>query len=78
MARRCRATRNPFKRQRSSNKCGNFCAGTFLLVKANYMYFRAINDGSAGGGSGDYPQNVSRRPCERGNYTWTMRPPDYG
>jgi hypothetical protein len=44
-----------------------------LLVRANYMYSHAINDGSAGGGSGDYPQNVSCRSCERGNSDYDVR-----
>jgi hypothetical protein len=44
-----------------------------LLLGANYMFSHAINDGSAGGGSGDYPQNVSCRTCERGNSSYDAR-----
>jgi hypothetical protein len=38
-----------------------------FLIRANYMFSHALNDGSAGGGSGDYPQNVSCRTCEKSN-----------
>ncbi len=43
------------------------------LFRANYMFSHAINDGSAGGGSGNYPQNVSCRSCERGNSDYDVR-----
>ena len=37
-----------------------------------HVFSHAINDGSAGGGSGNYPQNVSCRSCEKGNSATTM------
>ncbi len=44
-----------------------------LLFRANYMFAHALNDGSAGGGSGDYPQNVNCRSCEKGNSDYDIR-----
>ncbi len=44
-----------------------------LLFRANYMFSHALNDGSAGGGSGDYPENVSCRSCEKGNSDYDIR-----
>jgi hypothetical protein len=44
-----------------------------LLLRANYMYSHAINDGSAGGGSGNSPENVACRSCERGNSDFDVR-----
>ena len=46
-----------------------------LLVRVNYMYSHAINDGSAGGGSADGtgPQNVACRSCEKGNSSYDAR-----
>ena len=39
-----------------------------LLLRANYMWSHAINDGSAGGGGSDgAPQNVACRACDKGN-----------
>ena len=32
-----------------------------LLIRANYMFSHGLNDGSAGGGSGDYRENVACR-----------------
>jgi len=44
-----------------------------LLVRLNYMFAHALNDGSAGGGSGNYPENVSCRSCEKGNSDYGAR-----
>ena len=44
-----------------------------LLVRVNYMYSHGINDGSAGGGAGDPPEDVSCRSCERGNSGYDAR-----
>jgi hypothetical protein len=44
-----------------------------LLVRVNYMYSHALNDGSAGGGSANPAQNVSCRSCEKGNSTYDAR-----
>ena len=44
-----------------------------LLVRANYTWSHAINDGSAGGGSGNTPQNVACRSCEKGNSDYDAR-----
>jgi hypothetical protein len=44
-----------------------------LLVRANYVWSHALNDGSAGGGSGNYPQNVACRSCEKGNSDYDVR-----
>jgi len=44
-----------------------------LLIRANYMLSHALNDGSAGGGSGNYPENVSCRSCEKGNSDFDAR-----
>ncbi len=44
-----------------------------LLFRANYVLSHALNDGSAGGGSGDYPENVSCRSCEKGNSSYDAR-----
>ncbi len=39
-----------------------------LLLRANYMWSHALNDGSAGGGGADGPpQNVACRACEKGH-----------
>lgn len=39
-----------------------------LLLRANYMWSHAINDGSAGGGGSDgAAQNVACRACDKGN-----------
>jgi hypothetical protein len=43
------------------------------LVRFNYMFAHALNDGSAGGGSGNYPENVSCRSCEKGNSDYDAR-----
>ncbi|HEY1949616.1 MAG TPA: carboxypeptidase regulatory-like domain-containing protein [Bryobacteraceae bacterium] len=44
-----------------------------FLIRANYMYSHALNDGSAGGGSGNTPQNVACRSCEKGNSDFDVR-----
>jgi hypothetical protein len=44
-----------------------------LMLRANYVWSHAINDGSAGGGSGNYPENVSCRSCEKGNSDYDVR-----
>jgi hypothetical protein len=46
-----------------------------LLVRANYMFAHALNDGSAGGGSadGNGPQNVACRACDKGNSSYDAR-----
>jgi uncharacterized iron-regulated membrane protein len=44
-----------------------------LLVRVNYMFAHALNDGSAGGGSGNYPENVACRSCEKGNSDYDAR-----
>lgn len=44
-----------------------------LLVRANYMFSHALNDGSAGGGSGDYPEDVACRSCEKSNSSYDVR-----
>ena len=45
-----------------------------LLIRANYMYAHALNDGSAGGGSSDgAPQNVACRSCDKGNSSYDAR-----
>ena len=43
-----------------------------LLVRVNYMFSHALNDGSAGGGSADGtgPQNDACRSCEKGNSSY--------
>ncbi|HKE25166.1 MAG TPA: TonB-dependent receptor [Bryobacteraceae bacterium] len=42
-----------------------------LLLRVNYMYSHALNDGSAGGGSSDgAPENVACRSCEKGNSSY--------
>jgi len=39
-----------------------------LLLRTNYMWSHALNDGSAGGGGSDgAPQNVACRSCDKGN-----------
>ena len=44
------------------------------LLRANYMFSHAINDGSSGGGSSDgAPQNVACRSCEKGNSDYDAR-----
>jgi hypothetical protein len=35
-----------------------------LGIQFNYMYSHALNDGSTGGGEGDYPNNVACMHCE--------------
>lgn len=45
-----------------------------LLLRVNYMYEHAINDGSSGGGGSDgAPQNVACRSCEKGNSSYDAR-----
>ena len=45
-----------------------------LLVRVNYMYSHAINDGSSGGGGSDgAPQNVACRACEKGSSSIDVR-----
>jgi hypothetical protein len=44
-----------------------------LMVRANYVWSHALNDGSAGGGSGTYPENVACRSCEKGNSDYDVR-----
>ncbi len=45
-----------------------------FLVRANYMYSHAINDGSSGGGGSDgAPENVHCRSCEKGNSSYDAR-----
>jgi hypothetical protein len=44
-----------------------------LTLRANYVWSHAMNDGSAGGGAGNYPENVSCRSCERGNSDYDVR-----
>ncbi|SPE41922.1 hypothetical protein SBA3_4780001 [Candidatus Sulfopaludibacter sp. SbA3] len=44
-----------------------------LTVRANYVWSHALNDGSAGGGSGNYPENVACRSCEEGNSDYDAR-----
>jgi hypothetical protein len=46
-----------------------------LLLRANYMFAHALNDGSAGGGSadGNGPQNVGCRSCDKGNSSYDAR-----
>jgi hypothetical protein len=44
-----------------------------LTMRANYVWSHALNDGSAGGGSGTYPQNVACRSCEKGNSDYDAR-----
>jgi hypothetical protein len=44
-----------------------------LLIRANYTYSHALNDGSAGGGSANTPQNVACRSCEKGNSDYDVR-----
>jgi opacity protein-like surface antigen len=46
-----------------------------LLLRANYMWSHALNDGSAGGGGadGNGPQNVACRSCEKGNSSLDVR-----
>jgi hypothetical protein len=46
-----------------------------LLVRTNYMFAHALNDGSAGGGSadGNGPQNVACRSCDKGNSSYDAR-----
>ena len=46
-----------------------------LLVRVNYMYSHALNDGSSGGGGadGNGPQNVACRSCEKGNSSYDAR-----
>ena len=46
-----------------------------LLLRVNYMYSHALNDGSAGGGSADGTgaENVSCRSCEKGNSSYDAR-----
>jgi len=44
-----------------------------LLLRANYVWSHALNDGSAGGGSGNYPENVACRSCEMGNSDYDVR-----
>jgi hypothetical protein len=46
-----------------------------LLVRVNYMFSHALNDGSAGGGSADGtgPQNDACRSCEKGNSSYDVR-----
>jgi hypothetical protein len=46
-----------------------------LLLRVNYMFSHAINDGSAGGGAADSngPQNVACRSCEKGNSSYDAR-----
>lgn len=42
-----------------------------LLLRINYMYSHALNDGSAGGGASDgAPENVACRSCEKGNSSY--------
>jgi Carboxypeptidase regulatory-like domain len=43
------------------------------LIRVNYTYAHALNDGSAGGGSGNYPENVACRSCEKGNSDYDAR-----
>ncbi|MCU1260719.1 MAG: hypothetical protein JWO80_3604, partial [Bryobacterales bacterium] len=45
-----------------------------LLIRANYMFSHALNDGSAGGGSSDgAAQNVACRSCDKGNSSYDAR-----
>ncbi len=44
-----------------------------LVLRANYMFSHGLNDGSAGGGSGDYPQNVACRSCEKSSSDYDVR-----
>lgn len=45
-----------------------------LLLRVNYMFEHAINDGSSGGGGSDgAPQNVACRSCEKGNSSYDAR-----
>src|ERR1700739_4300391 len=46
-----------------------------LLVRANYMWSHAINDGSLGGGETDAitPENVFCRTCERASSSYDIR-----
>ncbi len=46
-----------------------------LLVRTNYMFSHALNDGSSGGGGadGNGPQNVACRSCEKGNSSYDAR-----
>jgi hypothetical protein len=46
-----------------------------LLLRMNYMFAHALNDGSAGGGAadGNGPQNVACRSCDKGNSSYDAR-----
>lgn len=45
-----------------------------LLVRANYMFAHALNDGSSGGGGSDgAPQNVACRSCDKGSSSYDLR-----
>jgi hypothetical protein len=45
-----------------------------LLLRFNYMFSHALNDGSAGGGGSDgAPENVACRSCEKGNSSYDVR-----
>ena len=44
-----------------------------LLVRVNYVHSHALNDGSAGGGSGNTPEDVACRSCEKGNSDYDAR-----
>jgi hypothetical protein len=45
-----------------------------LLLRANYMFSHAINDGSSGGGGSDgAPENVACRSCDKGNSDYDAR-----
>jgi opacity protein-like surface antigen len=44
-----------------------------VMMRANYVWSHALNDGSAGGGSGTYPENVACRSCEKGNSDYDVR-----
>jgi hypothetical protein len=44
-----------------------------LLLSANYTYSHEIDQGSAGGGDSDFPQNPSCTPCERASGDFDVR-----
>ena len=44
-----------------------------LLIRANYMFAHGLNDGSAGGGAADPPENVSCRSCDKSNSNYDAR-----
>jgi hypothetical protein len=46
---------------------------TGLLISANYQWAHGINDGSAGDGESDAPQNMNCRSCERASSDFDIR-----